>query len=200
MNQMDEQRRRRAAELFRELADVLDPDQDQEPAQDGAANRPPAPRRRRSARPSMPEKPASDIENLASKGATTVRERGTGTKELLPSGKVRVRVHRDGRRVNRVVATEKEADRLLLAWHTAAAVGEVSSSAPTLAEWGTRWLLERTCRSADSERLRWQSLVLPAPLAQRRVDENPPGPLDRVRRVVEPPQGAPSPGWPARRD
>lgn len=94
------------------------------------------------------------------------RSDGTGTKERLPSGKVRVRVRIDGAREDHIFDDEEAADSYLRGAQDLLASGTLRSSAPTLATWGKAWTDSLVNRSADDDRSRWRSLIAPAPIAQ----------------------------------
>lgn len=99
------------------------------------------------------------------------REDGTGTKEYLPSGKVRVRVRVDGKRRDRVCKDDAEADEYLLGVRALLDSGEASSRAPTLGEWGRSWLAGLMTRSAPADRSRWRTLIAPSPIAALELRE-----------------------------
>lgn len=94
------------------------------------------------------------------------RPDGAGTKETLPSGKVRTRVRVDGKRVDHYWTSDADASEHLSASQALLASGRLSTRAPTLGDWGRTWLDNLTNRSADSDRSRWRTLVAPAPIAK----------------------------------
>lgn len=94
------------------------------------------------------------------------RPDGAGTKEMLPSGKVRTRVRVDGRRLDHYWPSAAAADEHLDASQALLASGQLSTRAPTLADWGRTWLETLMNRSADDDKSRWRSLIAPAPIAK----------------------------------
>ena len=87
------------------------------------------------------------------------RPDGGGTKETLPSGKIRVRTRTDGQRTDRIFADEAAADAYLRGVQALLAMGETSTTAPTLAEWGRRWLDTRHTADAATDQGRWRHHV-----------------------------------------
>lgn len=101
------------------------------------------------------------------------RPDGTGSKDYLPSGKIRCRVRVNGERPTRIFDAdkEKEADTFLSGTHAELVSGRLSATAPTLGRWGQRWVNGLLNRSAAADQSRWRSMIAPAPIAALELHE-----------------------------
>lgn len=99
------------------------------------------------------------------------RPDGAGTKDRLPSGKVRVRIRVEGNRKAYLFPNEEQADRFLRGIRDLATTGDLEIGVPRLGPWGAAWLDRRTTVSASKERGVWRHHVEGTSLADLPVRE-----------------------------
>lgn len=99
------------------------------------------------------------------------RPDGTGSKDVLPSGKIRCRVRLNGKRVTRIYADDAQADRFLRGAAALASDGEHDISVPRLGTWGAKWLEKRQNVAAAHERGLWRNHIDGSDLADLPVQD-----------------------------
>lgn len=78
------------------------------------------------------------------------RANGTGSIEILPSGKARISVMRYGKRMRQTFDNEEEAREVLAAFNKLQASGEIVHKDETLNSWLDKWLTQREIHGSPS--------------------------------------------------